>query len=166
MPILFDPLFFFFFFGGYCSREFRAKMFFFFGGGGGGYRGYLREIIFTRVYDRLLSQQNEAYPTCACSERRSRAGTIVYSHIHAEKNEAARLRSGQAAGGSREVTHTSCLLRICCFSMHCIAVERVRIVALKEKTAQEFKQASSLRLKKRVPLLNLVRPVCLGPQVF
>ena len=90
-----------------------------------GYRGYLRlrEIIFTRVYDRLLPEQNEAYPTCAFSERRSRAGTIVYSHIHAEENEAAHSRSGQAAGGSRDIAHTFCLLRIyvasLCIALHC-----------------------------------------------
>ena len=51
----------------------------------------------------------------------------------------------------REKLHTPLAFSV--YMLLLYALRSVRIVALKEKTAQEFKKASSLRVKKRVPLL-------------
>ena len=78
--------FFFFFFSGYCSREFRAKMFFFFflgGGGGGGViednRGYLREIIFTRVYSLNRTRHTQPVPVRSGEAARARSSTPTFT---------------------------------------------------------------------------------------
>ena len=148
----------FFFFGGYRSREFRAKMFFFFflggGGGGGGVIEDTLERLFLRGYTTVYSlnrtRHTQPVPVRSGEAARARSSTPTFTL----KRTRLPIQGVDKPRVDREKLHTPLAFSV--YMLLLYALRWVRIVALKEKTAQEFKKASSLRLKKRVPLLNLV----------